>query len=147
MISPETWKAIHDDVKAAWVVVGPLAGVVIGGWLARSAQRKHWVLDNKRAEYRKLLSTLTDSASKCLVAYARGSEGRDLKIAHQAIRSCTNVIYNRIFIAASVQRLDVMKRWTQLVDSVARDGNTERFQQILDQLTADIRQAAIKELS
>jgi len=35
-----------------WCVVGPLVGVVIGAWLARSWQHKDRPLGSKKAEYR-----------------------------------------------------------------------------------------------
>ena len=147
MIQPATWKAIAEYSGKVWAVVGPLVGVLIGGWISRATQRKHWVMDNKRAEYRKLLNTLSDSSSKCLIAYGKHAEGRDLRLAHEAIRSCTDVIYNRLFIAANVQDLDVMTRWTNLVNALAKDRDLTTFQTLLDKLMADIRQAAAVDLS
>jgi hypothetical protein len=35
--------------------------VLIGAWLTRSWQRKQWILEGKKAEYRELLSTLSES--------------------------------------------------------------------------------------
>ena len=63
MIQPDTWKRIHDDMVSAWSILGPLVGVMLGAWLATRNQRRHWLLDNKRAEYRKLLTTLSECAS------------------------------------------------------------------------------------
>jgi hypothetical protein len=44
-----------------WSGVGPLVGVLIGAWSARSWQRKQWELDNRGAEYRELITVLSQS--------------------------------------------------------------------------------------
>jgi hypothetical protein len=46
----------------AWSGIGPLIGALIGSWLTRSWQRKQWLLESKKAEYRELLSVLSQSA-------------------------------------------------------------------------------------
>jgi len=61
MMQPETWNAIGDYSSKVWAAVGPLVGVWIGAVLAKRWQREQWIADNKRAEYRKLLTTLTRS--------------------------------------------------------------------------------------
>jgi hypothetical protein len=45
------WVAL---IHGTWFAVGPLVGVVVGGYLTIWNQKRHWVMDNKRAEYRKL---------------------------------------------------------------------------------------------
>jgi membrane protein YqaA with SNARE-associated domain len=45
--------------------IGSLVGVVIGHLLTRSWQHKQWLLDNKKQEYRELLSNLFEDGS-CL---------------------------------------------------------------------------------
>jgi hypothetical protein len=55
-----------------WAAVGPLVGVALGSWLATKSQRKHWLLDNKRAEYRKLLATLAACRTRFAMIYGVG---------------------------------------------------------------------------
>ncbi len=54
-----------------WGVVGPLVGVVIGAWLARSWQRKHWLLESKKAEFRELRREDWETLRDALVKMAR----------------------------------------------------------------------------
>jgi hypothetical protein len=50
----------------AWLpLIGALSGllgVTLGAYLTRSWQRKQWLLDNKKTEYRELLSVLSQAA-------------------------------------------------------------------------------------
>jgi hypothetical protein len=45
-------------IFAVWAAVGPLVGIVIGHYLTRSWQRSQWIADNRKEEYRKVLSGL-----------------------------------------------------------------------------------------
>jgi hypothetical protein len=58
MIQPETWKAVRDSAGVIWSAVGPLIGVWVGAYVANRNQRRQWLLDNKRQEYRELLTAL-----------------------------------------------------------------------------------------
>jgi len=148
MIQPDTWKRIHDDAVSAWSILGPLVGVLLGAWLATRNQRRHWLLDNKRAEYRKLLTTLSECASKCVIAYGRSTaEGRDLRVAHEAMRVSTTVIYSRLFIAKRVQELELRKRWTEAISLLSKTRDPGKFGQETDKIMDDIRRAAVEDLS
>lgn len=41
-----------------WAYIGPLVGIAFGHWLSRSWQFKQWKLENRRQEYREVLSAL-----------------------------------------------------------------------------------------
>jgi hypothetical protein len=45
---------IGSFLGKTWGVIGPVVGVLIGAWLARSWQREHRPLRSKKAEYREL---------------------------------------------------------------------------------------------
>jgi len=60
MSQPETWKAVGASAGVIWSAVGPLMGVCLGAYIASRNQRKQWLLDNKRQEYRELLTALTN---------------------------------------------------------------------------------------
>jgi len=48
-----------EGLKAVWASVGPLVGVLVGALLARSWDRRKWINENRKQEYRELLTTLT----------------------------------------------------------------------------------------
>jgi hypothetical protein len=66
------WKNQSDDkAESVGIEVNiglprPLLGVLLGGWLTNRNQRRDWVADNMKQEYRELLTTL----SKTFTLYA-----------------------------------------------------------------------------
>ena len=64
MAQPETWKELGEYSGKVWGVLGPLVGVLVGAYIANRNQKKHWIADNKRAEYRELLSTVHRNSMK-----------------------------------------------------------------------------------
>lgn len=41
-----------------WAAVGPLVGILVGHYLTASWQRKQWIADNQKDEYRRVLAGL-----------------------------------------------------------------------------------------
>ena len=70
-MNAHTLETIGSLLGKTWGVVGPLLGVVIGAWLARSWQRKHWLLESKKAKYRKLRREDWEKLRDVLVKMAR----------------------------------------------------------------------------
>jgi hypothetical protein len=71
-----TLETIGSLLGKTWSVVGPLVGIVIGAWLARSRRLRHWLLASKKAEYRELRREDWEKLRDVLVKMAR----RDLAI-------------------------------------------------------------------
>src|SRR5437899_7589534 len=63
MLQPETLKALGEGLKTAWASVGPLVGVIIGAMLTRAWDRRKWINENRKQEYRELLTTLTSACT------------------------------------------------------------------------------------
>ena len=133
-----------------WAVVGPLVGVALGSWLATKNQRKHWLMDNKRAEYRKLLTTLSDCGSKFLTVYGHVpalTDSTERRMIREAARSSANVIYNRLFIASELRKLNIMDRWTNATSTLTKTHNGLAFTKELDTIMDDVRSVALKDFS
>jgi hypothetical protein len=149
-MDPATLKQLGESAGRAWLAVGPLVGVLVGSWLTTRTQRKHWLMDNKRAEYRKLLTTLSSCGTRFAMIYGVGPTGlspnEQRKLARAAEQS-GNVIYNRLFIADEMKRLNVMNRWKQTVDALRNGRNMNAFTEGFGGIMEDIRTAALKDLS
>ncbi|SRR5258707_10181705 len=128
MIQPETWKTIADYSSKLWAIAGPLIGVLLGAYLTTRTQRKHWILDNKRAEFRKLLTTLTRAYSTIV-----NIESRPLRSGHQEEKCeqmrllALNVIRDRIFIASEVKKAGLLEKWNEAVLSFTQDRDYKLF--------------------
>ena len=145
MMQSEIWKAIGDYSGKAWAGIGPLVGVLIGAYISNRNQRKHWELDNKRAEYRKLLSTLADAGSKYAHFVLR--RGISMAMIQEKERRAINVISNRLFIASEVEKLNILSRWKTAVSELEDTQNETVFRGHLNSMLDDIRRVALQDFS
>jgi len=133
-----------NTILAVWAALGPLAGVSLGAYIANRNQRRQWLGNCKREEYRELISALT----KCLMTHigalpVRGPEQQ--KAEYEAILLSGEVIRSRIFIAPVVKELRVTERWYEATHD--RKHNPGGFAAAAGKLIDDIREAAVKDLS
>jgi hypothetical protein len=56
------------------------------------------------------------------------------------------VIYSRLFIADEVKKLNILKRWEDMIDLLRRSRNIDGFGKSMDQIMDDTRRAALKDL-
>jgi len=116
---------VNQTTVPLWVTivsslsVGSFLGGVITQLLSSRQRRKEWVKDNKKQEWRELLSTLSQSFHH-LVNYSPGNgivaiSGEQEKGLLQADVEAVSVISDRIFIASQLGRENVRERWRLLV--------------------------------
>jgi hypothetical protein len=99
-----------------WAAVGPLAGVALGHFLTRSWQHKQWLLDQRKEEWRELLTALAESLRASLKIYpARSLSGDEEREIVNAQADSFRVIRDRIYIAIDVKELDLENRWSAAV--------------------------------
>jgi len=99
-----------------------LFGVLIGVWLTRSWQRKQWVLESKKAEYRELISILSESYH-CIVknwpiplapfgeVIGSISDAPQRKEVLEAGVAGQRVIEDRIFIERQMRVENIREQW------------------------------------
>jgi len=105
----------------SWSSIGPLVGVAVGAWLSRSWQRKQWVRDSKAAEYRELISSLSQCAHALMDKFNSNfpggtfTSGADLIELDGAESRAYNTISDRLFIADVMKREKVRERWLTVI--------------------------------
>lgn len=137
-----------QNLLGAWAIIGPLVGILLGSWLTTRSQHRHWHLDNKRSEYRELLTSLADAGSKLLVFWGRNpvvATAEEHFMIGETARQSVDVIYNRLFIADEINKLDVLKRWEAAIDELRSNRNIDAFGQLMDKIMDDIRRAALRD--
>jgi hypothetical protein len=100
-------------VTAIWAAFGPLVGVLVGAYIANRDQRRQWVGNCKKEEYRELISVLTKARSTYLqVHHFTPAAGPDQvqALADETFR-VAETTGDLIFIAPVVKRLNVLERW------------------------------------
>lgn len=105
-------------IVAGLGIGGTLGGIVVGHVLTRSWQRKQWILDNRKEEFRELLTALAESLriqmTKHAGALLNASEQKALIDAQAMVM---RTIRDRIFIANDVERLNIENVWSAAVMS------------------------------
>jgi hypothetical protein len=135
----------------AWTALLPLLGVVIGAtmqyWLSHLAEKqrqREWLKDNKKQEWRELISMLTQSAHHILQnvfgAYAVGVisviTGAEERAIAEANAEARRIIEDRIFIAAEVQHENILERWQLLTAEKSLSRMREYWNDLHDALVA-----------
>lgn len=129
-----------------WAAVGPLIGVLLGGYLTMRVQRNHWKLDNKKEEYRELIGTLTQSFNVIMDFHAPmvGHGPEEQRAAHGAHLKALAVLGDRLFIADEIKRLDLRNRWNKVAHEIEAGGHSQAFArgvvEIMDDITASAKQ-------
>ncbi len=107
---------------AVWSSIASLVGVLVGAWLTRSWQLRQWVLEGKKAEYRELISTLSESYHTIVRLLPSGGGGisamsaEQYQAAEQAWVAGVRVIEDRIFIDREVRAGNIRESWMQVAD-------------------------------
>ena len=112
-----------------WAIVGPLIGVALGSWLTTRNQRKHWIADNKKDEYRELLrilntSTKTVSNFHFQAGFRSGEEERKVE---EAKDEALIAIDTRLFIRDEIQKIKLRERWLSAIKELETGGHSLAF--------------------
>jgi uncharacterized membrane-anchored protein YhcB (DUF1043 family) len=105
---------MEGTVYKVWAAIGPLIGVLVGAWLTARWQRKRWIQDNKRAEYREvldalqkyrwhLLNDLAVAAGPLVAEDARSYDERRAALTEAEV-SLSNCLADRLFIRKKLAR-------------------------------------------
>jgi hypothetical protein len=146
MVEVGVWKTLGATVERAWSGIGPLAGVLVGAWLARSWDRKKWISDGRKEECRELLTAMTVVADLALEAYSKKGTPEfthAMKIAWEEERKCLRILQDRIFIAGRLKDTRVRKLWQTVTTDYLRDGDAKVFGKRLDEIKTIIIDIAL----
>ena len=122
-----------------WATVGPLAGVMIGHFLTRSWQRKQWLLDRRKEEWRELLTALAEVLRPSLQIYPpRELSADERREIENAQANSFRVINDRIFIATDVKALDLHNRWSAAIQHHSETLDATKLGKTYDALRLEI---------
>lgn len=142
------WQHSEKLIGAVWTAIGPLIGVLVGAVLTRSWDRRKWINDCRKQEFRELIDAISDAATALMArrihleTHTITQEMMDEGTAknNQALR----IMKSRLFISRDMVELDLFERWGQGIKGLAHGGELTTFDEIVDKILADIVRAATK---
>ena len=135
---------VGEFVRNAWAAIGPLVGVLIGGYLTRRGQRSQWIADSKKLEYRELLTALTKAFEGIvqLEAPGVGLGPQEQRTLFDLRAQSFVVIRDRIFIAKEVKDMNLLSRWSQALRDYENTLDAAAFDKAFGGITADLQNSA-----
>ena len=129
-----------------WAAIGPVAGIFIGHLLARSWERRKWLADNKRDEYREVLKALTAALSPVIQCVKPGLRVGDKEVMAriEAMNLTNETIESRIFIHQDLESLDLYRRWATPVSDYEKHHDDKIFAGGFKVLLDELRAKALK---
>ena len=120
-----------DNGKISLLVAGVSASVtLITYWLTRESQESRYRRDERRKEYRELVSTLTRCYMRIVYPYEPPIPVIDEQLQRQILDAkleSFKILQDRIAIAAELEDTDVLDVWTEAIVSLERNGDSDRF--------------------
>lgn len=131
--------------STVWGYVGPLVGVCLGAVLGWGIQRWQWMHNNRKQEYRELLTTLLRAYNAAQLTYSSGAAHwapAALQSYGEALYAADVVLEDRLFIADEIGKLDLKARWDRALGSLRSTHNHDAFQREFENMKQDIIKAA-----
>jgi hypothetical protein len=131
-------------IVSAIGIVGALGGIVAGHFLTRSGQHDQWLRDNRKQEYRELLTSLA-AAYMHIVQYGSGDNPSDsTHLRFDPVRNeGFRTLQDRIFIADDIKKAGIREKWERVVDLCNERGRMPESMEKFDALTAELARMAL----
>jgi len=112
-----------------WAAVGPLLGIVVGHYLTSSWQRRQWLADNRKDEYRKLLAGLNRLNMVLILDHTNQNVGvQEIKDAMEEITIALNTsLFIVDFLEGSKVVDDVLRASKKLKQGGSFDDYREEY--------------------
>jgi hypothetical protein len=110
-----------------WAPVGPLVGILVGHYLTRSWERRQWIADNQKEEYKKLLGGF-NRLNMSISTYQVMGIGSlpDLKQAMEEISIAANT---SLFITEFLEKTKVIGDLHEASETLVKGGSFEKYRQ------------------
>ena len=149
MIADVNWALVGRTSQAVWAVAGPLIGVLIGGWLTYRTQSRQWLANNRKEEYRELMTVLTNAAASLIEAaqMKRHMIPPDEDLEPRAKREydkSLRILQDRIFIAREVEEMELFDRWGRAMADLQETNKYQTFEDRFEAMKRDIVNRATK---
>lgn len=103
-----------------WAAIGPLAGIVLGNYLTRSAHHKQWLRDNRKEEFKELMSALVAPGIELLFFQTMKNTplAQPLDLWVNARKIAIKTFSDRIYIADDLKKGNLFARYREITKGV-----------------------------
>lgn len=138
------FKWIFSHGKDIWAAAGPFVGILIGAYIADRSARKHWFADNKKQEYRELVTALVVAFNAMVrrIDSPQNAESRQALVDKEDVAPIT--ISDRLFIRDDVARLKILSRWQKVREDFDRTGDGIALSKSAGEIRTDLLREAEK---
>jgi hypothetical protein len=145
----QTFKEAIPYIRDVWTAVGPLLGVLVGALLARSWDKKKWMNDNRKEEFRELITALTEAATAIMGNHhhirdhTQTTEEGDKALGKYM--NALNIIKSRIFVAKNVNEMNLFDRWGEGFKTITTTGSIIQFEDVFEKIRDELIERATRE--
>jgi hypothetical protein len=134
---------------AIWAAVGPMVGIGLGYLLTSQQQRKQWLQDKRREEYRELLSALTTSYMTLMHISEQVENGQKIQaeislLGEKAKIEAYRVLRDRLIIAEEIMSAETLVEWDTAVTNYLKTLDTVKFANRFSSINATLVHMARK---
>ena len=143
-MNPTIW----DWVKTLLPIAAAVGVVFLGAWLTHWRERKHWLNDCRKEEYKELLNILTKATIALIQRFdpANGPVGywRPEKTwePQDFYMRTLEVMRDRIYISDELKAMDIYDRWTEAMKALTITKDFEHFEITTQGIHRDLVEAA-----
>ncbi|MFL6305449.1 MAG: hypothetical protein ACJ72H_18115 [Candidatus Sulfotelmatobacter sp.] len=109
-----------------WALIGPLAGILIGHYMVRSWERRRWLADNQKEEYRRVLTALNRMNNLVLVHHNSGKANHEELT--ESLNETTLAFNTCIFTMEFLRESQVMGGVMEALTKLDKGGSLENYQ-------------------
>jgi hypothetical protein len=129
-------------IRDVWTAIGPLLGVFVGAFLTRSWDKKKWMNDNRKEEYRELMSSLTEAATAMMKRWYPATINtvtrEEVQMSSDKYLLALKVIKTRIFIANDMKEMNLFDRFGEAVHTMIANESVDTFEEVYETLRDEI---------
>lgn len=119
--------------------LGTFIGSLISGWIQSGRDRKNWLRNNRRDEFRELITVLTKAISMVYLSHDTFASFHDPKVAggdSHAIHLVAETLSSRIYIAKELA--NVRSEWTNTLQAYRSSSNANEFEVNVNHIVTEI---------
>jgi hypothetical protein len=118
---------ISTIILGIWGALAPLIGIFVGHWLTKSWQRRQWLADNQKEEYRRILAGLNRLNMVLAQQHCDGDVGaQEIK---QATEEITIALNTSLFITDFLEKSKVAGDVLNAVRMLSQGGSFDDYQE------------------